>query len=329
MDTKVAAGDIVDDEKHSSVVHEYSDEPINDEKNNVVLTKKQRDQLYSRKKRKAQKIKQKTQKEQEQTKNIENKKVIENIESEASKAYVMYRKILELAKSDEKFKQTPSLEKRYDYCKTCVPGFDEFANLFPVISKYMACHGQFHKKAFIRHLIRIKESPMTIEDQKSKKTKYSKWAEHQANYVRYLYEETCHSTHEGINNTYAQVLWKETYDKLIGDFDDFEETYKEVEEREKQKEIQHKTELADELLGRVASGIQPLPRDEMIALLRDVSKSAKKQKEPPVKEAPKPDNDKPTITMIEHVSQEDYDRIDDRYKQPLPSDNVATRIGSD
>lgn len=202
----------------------------------------------------------------------------------------------------------------------------EFMTEFPIVSRYMICMGQYSPKAFRRFLEKISRVVHPPPAQRAKGYMEDQWVRRQADYVRYLWEESQKKRKAHINNTEANLLWEDTYKTLKGEFDDFRNKYKEIEDKTKEEKKILAGENVQDLLERLASGKQKLSEEDEKILLLNLRPLLwrKRFTVGPVKQINDMVNDKklkyydteligygtaldekekPAITMIEHLAQ--------------------------
>lgn len=197
-------------------------------------------------------------------------------------------------------------------------GYSMFMDEFPVVARYMVCHGQYSPKAFDRMLLKIEKTVHPPPDKRENGYMEDQWVRRQADYVQYLWE-SYQKRHQ--NTAERQWIWKMTYDNLKKEFDDFRNMHKEIEERVKVEKKTLAGQNARELLDRLASGEQKLNPDEETALLDQLKEVLEKKNNPDL-ESPEKDLQEydftkqkdPKILMIETVDVERMKDIDDKYK---------------
>jgi hypothetical protein len=155
------------------------------------------------------------------------------------------------------------------------------------------------------------------------------WIRRQADYVQYLWEAYQTRHH---NTAERQYIWQESYKRLKGEFDDFRDMHKEIEQKVKQEKKELAAKNVRELLNRIGEKTQNISKTDTLYLMDQLQHLAYKkmfsnclkellvirpetiykcagQGKGPEKEAPK-------ITMIETVEVERMNEIDDKYKPP-------------
>lgn len=286
-----------------------------------VLTDFQRKQLAARRKKQRQKTNRKKLSEQKREEILKTEKSKVFIEKEVTSATNLFHRILEYKQANPSFLEL-SDEKKFDKIKEWKE-FEGFAEAHPIVSKYMCCNFMYDAAAFRSQLKGIATEEFNPSDHKSKRAKQETWARHQAFYVQGLFKnihtkKKCKRAPE-----YYQVIWQDTYKSIMSDFDDFHDTYAEVEKREKEQARQSKAELVEEYYHRAVTGVQLVPKEHIIDMIKEIRDALKR---PDEKEAPPAEttDTTPTVTMIEHVSEETYNAVDDKYKAPLPKDNIAS-----
>jgi hypothetical protein len=159
------------------------------------------------------------------------------------------------------------------------------------------------------------------------------WIRRQADYVRYLWESYQHG-HWNMDD--AKYIWDDAYKSLKGEFDDFRDKHKEIEESRKVEEKKLKVSNAKDLLDRLCTGKQILDQQDEKELLYNLKarlykrrfSNALKELTTKYDEIPATNEgigsgaemedeetrQKKTITMIETVSEEAYEQIPDNLK---------------
>lgn len=201
-------------------------------------------------------------------------------------------------------------------------GYAMFMDEFPIVSRYMVCHGQYSPKAFDRMLMKIEKTVHPPPDKREPGYMEDQWVMRQADYVQYLWE-SYQKRHQ--NTAERQWVWKFTYDNLKKEFDDFRNMHKEIEERVKTEKKTLAGQNARELLMRLASGEQNLNPDEEALLLEELKTVFEKktsaeanpdaqQEEEDSQEYNFDKQKDPKILMIETIDVERMKEIDDKYK---------------
>jgi hypothetical protein len=196
-------------------------------------------------------------------------------------------------------------------------GYAIFMDEFPIVSRYMVCHGQYSPKAFDRMLMKIEKTVHPPPDKREPGYMEDQWIMRQADYVQYLWE-SYQKRHQ--NTAERQWVWKSTYNSLKKEFDDFRNMHKEIEERVK---IEKKTlagQNARELLASVVAGEQKLNSEEEAFMLDQLKQLFDKKKNSTIDEPDENSQDytfnkkDPKILMIETVDVKRMKDIDDKYK---------------
>jgi hypothetical protein len=208
----------------------------------------------------------------------------------------------------------------------------EFMTEFPIVTRYMICMGQYSTKAFRRMLVKVSKVVHPDGPNRAKGYMEDQWIRRQADYVRYLWEEYQRKRNAHINTAEASLVWEDAYKTLKGEFDDFRNKYKDIEERTKEEKKQLAGDNVKDLLARLSTGEQKLSKEDEQVLLFNLQPLLwrKRYKVGPLKELTDLVNDnklkfyeptahgigtaeevkeKPTITMIEHLA--DPKRMDE------------------
>lgn len=224
--------------------------------------------------------------------------------------------------------------------------YDEFMNEYPVMTRYMVCMGQYSSKAFKRFLDKVRR--VKHPEKCEKGYKEDQWVRRQADYVQYLWE-AYQKSH--INSSERKMVWQDAYKNLKGEFDDFRDKYKAVEEATKEEKKVLKASNTRDLLKRLAGGEQTLSEEETIKLISQleekVCKSAFRKVMTQLKDSAKyieavcsgkgtgPDEEdpagKPRIIMTEHVKDESMDTIPEALVQGIDAEDMSKHapIGED
>lgn len=202
-------------------------------------------------------------------------------------------------------------------------GYAMFLDEFPIVSRYMVCHGQYSSKAFDRILKKIEKIVHPPPDKRETGYMEDQWVMRQADYVQYLWE-SYQRRHQ--NTAERQWVWRSAYDNLKKEFDDFRNMHKEIEERVKTEKKTLAGQNARELLTRLASGGQNLNPDEQSLILEELrvilEKKTITESDPDGQQEDDEDSQEynfdkqkdSKILMIETVDVERMKDIDDKYK---------------
>ncbi len=150
--------------------------------------------------------------------------------------------------------------------------FTEFYNEFPVVSRYMICLESYNSKAFKKMLLKCKNT--SFNDNK-KETNEELWIQRQADYVKYLWEES--QTRHYSPKQSAEV-WSTAYKALSDEFKHFKNLHSKMEEKVKKDNSKHKLELIKEMGGRILSGQQSLESNDMKELVEILKDKLYKQR---------------------------------------------------
>ena len=191
-------------------------------------------------------------------------------------------------------------------------GYSIFMEEFPIVSRYMVCYGQYSAKAFEKMLRKIENVVHPAPDKRDKGYMEDQWVSRQADYVQFLWE-SYQKRHQ--NTAERQWIWKETYDRLKKEFDDFRDMHKEIEDRVKTEKKTLAGQNARELLERIAENKQSVTAEEeefMLEQLKNVFETRNNPVAPDDADIMK--QKEPKILMIETVDADRMDEIDDKYK---------------
>lgn len=172
--------------------------------------------------------------------NAENR---EKVMKAMSEMYKVYKKYVDDTPDFKTMKQAEQLEVfRNEY--------KELMDNFPITTRYMICHGQFSQRAFGRFLDKMLKAPPPPAN-RDKSYMENRWIEFQADYVAFLWEEF----QKGHIDPHKRAAIKKiTIERLKGEFDDFRDTHKEVEEKVKQERKELDGQNAREVLESIAAG---------------------------------------------------------------------------
>ena len=253
----------------------------------------------------------------------------------------MYKQLKDIVKTDPAFTKLED-KKKLDHFREKL-NHREFMTEYPIVSRYMICMGQYSSKAFRRFLEKIRITIHPPPDKRAKGYMEDQWVRRQADYIRYLWE----AYQKGHYNTSeAKWVWEDSYNKLKGEFDDFRDKYKSIEEHTKEEKKTLSASNAKDLLERLKTGLQGLNEadsNKLIESLKDklfkrrfsnalVQLRQVRKETPPVCESKgmgPPENEtapeqKNTITMIEHVDPArmnevpEHMRLDETTAKKLP-----------
>ena len=240
------------------------------------------------------------------------------------KAAQFWKDVQQYVKTHPEFKNMED-KRKMDFFRDKL-GYDMFMSEFPIVSRYMICLGQFNMKAFVRFLDKCEKTIHPPAESREKGYNEDQWVRRQADYVQYLWE----SYQKGhYNNAEKQWIWQETYKRLKGEFDDFRNMHKDIENKVKEEKVMLQAQNARELLERLVTGQQKLSPEEEVFLLDSLQELSVKRtfsnvltqlksKHPEVEpkcvaQGQGPEN-VPKVTMIETVEAERMHEIDDKYK---------------
>jgi len=186
----------------------------------------------------------------------------DHTEKSIDKSIKLWNNIKQRIKDDPSFIDLTDADKLKVYQDS---EYKEFYTEFPIVCRYMICMGQFSIKAFKRFLLKCKSAKPDPVKAREKGYNDEQWISRQADYVRYLweaYQRQHYSASESRN------VWHHAYKTLKQEFADFHEMHKEVEEKLKKESKENKTELAKELLKRLADKDQVLDENSTVDLVK-------------------------------------------------------------
>ncbi len=169
----------------------------------------------------------------------------------------MYKELKEVVHANKKFVEMEDKLKLDLFRKN--KEYDEFMTEFPVVSRYLICMGQYKTKAFRKMLEKIKLKAAEPMQQREKGYNEDQWIRRNCDYVRYLWE-AYQKTH--YSQAESNFIWEDTYRKLKGEFDDFRNKYKDVEEATKKEKERFKVQNAKDLLNRLNTKTQKLNEND-------------------------------------------------------------------
>jgi hypothetical protein len=153
--------------------------------------------------------------------------------------------------------------------------FKVFYTEFPIVSRYMICMGQFSKTALRRLLHKCKSVKHDKDKSREKGYSENQWVERQSDYVRYLWESY---QDKNFKHSESNDVWKNTYEILKKEFQDFKELHKEIENKLKKDDKVNKEELIRELLTRVVDDKQSFDDATAKQLLVGLKEQVMKQR---------------------------------------------------
>jgi hypothetical protein len=157
--------------------------------------------------------------------------------------------------------------------------FDKFYNEFPIVSRYLICHGQYKRKAFEKYLTKCKNTILDNDKRmQDKKYMQDQWIQRQSDYVRYLWEE--YQPHKK-NKKESNNIWQQAYSSLTKEFSDFQNMYENTEQKIKKNDIKYKNELLKELIHRTNTSNQKISVDdakELLSILKEKQIKQRKKK---------------------------------------------------
>ncbi len=244
------------------------------------------------------------------------------------KANELWKAIKTHIKKDSSFKDLESQDK-LELFRTKF-GYATFMDEFPIVARYMICHGQYTEKAFSRMLRKIETTVHPPPDKRDKGYMEDQWVRRQADYVQYLWE-SYQKRHQ--NTAERQWIWQTTYERLRKEFDDFRDMHKDIEERVKKEKKVLAGQNARELLERLSSGQQNLSPAEEEFLLEQLRTVFDKKLNGVLDDEEPEEKDPNKIVMIETVDVERMHEIDDKYKpeelrgmEPVLEDDVIESV---
>lgn len=248
----------------------------------------------------------------------------------------MYTKLKNHVKQNPDFIKLED-KRKLDYFREKL-GYKDFMTEYPIVTRYLICMGQYSSKAFRRMLDKIRMIQHPPPDKRDKGYMEDQWVRRQADYIKYLWE-AYQKSH--INTAEANWVWENSYKKLKGEFDDFRNKYKEVEEHTKIEKERLKAKNALDLLERLKTGKQELNNQDQVNLINALKDRVYKRRmmltmqellktravTPPSSEGighgDATNEDRPTMTMVEHV---DSERINEIPENLLLDDKTAKKL---
>lgn len=253
-------------------------------------------------------------------------KDLKSIEETVKRTNEMWAVVKHTVKNDPDFVKLEDA-KKLDYFRR---NYSELMNELPIVCRYMICCGQYSAKALERMLRKILNVTYLPTDQQPKGYMEDQWIQRQADYVQYMFDDYNKGKHR--EPAERAWTWRKTYESLKGEFNDFRNMHKEIEEKVEEE----KKELAGrnfrELAERLATGMQKLDDDKETFIKESLLKTiVKKRYGSVMKElldsyeivealdrhcawGTGDEKEKPKITMIETVDTQNLHRIPDKYK---------------
>lgn len=226
------------------------------------------------------------------------------------KASVIWRTLKSHIARDPEFKQLSDEEKmsifrnKYNY--------EEFMEEFPIVSRYMICHGQYSASAFDKMLSRIEKITHPPPNERPKGYMEDQWIKRQADYVQFLWE-VYQKRH--VSQVEKQHIWNTTYENLKKEFNDFRDLHTDIEKQIKTEKKNLDGQNARELLEWITKNKHSLSEEEQYQLITELKELINKKNNHIITEEVNLFEQKdPTILMIEHVDENRMDEIDNKYK---------------
>lgn len=138
---------------------------------------------------------------------------------------------------------------------------------FPIVTKYMICLGQYRSKAFRRMLVKTRNMVHPPPEKRPPRYMEDQWICRSTDYVVYLWEEY----QKGPWNT-AERNWvyKQTYESLKGEFDDFRDMHTDIEKKVQEEKKMLAGKNVRDLLNRLKTGKQSIMPEEEAFLRREL-----------------------------------------------------------
>lgn len=275
------------------------------------------------------------------------------IEIVVDKMEKMWKVLKDIVKSNSEFAGYDD-KKKLSYFRDKLQ-YEQLMDEHPIVTRYMICLGQYSSKAFRRQLIKIKTCLSNVPVEREKGYMEDQWIMRQADYVRFLYEAYKKGKYDNLE---AKMIWQNAYKSLKGEFDDFRKLYDDKKEEIEKNKQQFQQERTSELMESLRSGSKELPEEDMKNLIEKLKKiKAEKEKKENIsvqqipsdkksllenipeentetKSKPKrknksKDDKKIGITMIAYADDEEYSKIDDKYKQPIKNELIKDIVNKD
>lgn len=253
-------------------------------------------------------------------------KDLQSINVSISKANELWAVVKKTVKENPDFVKLED-NKKLEYFRR---NYAELMENLPIVCRYMICCGQYSAKALERMLRKILNIDYLPASEQPKGYMEDQWIQRQADYVQYMFDDYNRGKHrEPAERVWA---WQKTYELLKGEFNDFRNMHKEIEEKieEEKKELSGRN--FRELAERLATGKQKLSeeKEQYIKenLVKSIAKKLYSQVMDELLDSYEPieplsqhmawgtgsEKEKPKMTMIETVDTENLHRIPDKYK---------------
>lgn len=188
-----------------------------------------------------------------------------SIDDLVAKLDAMWVAVKKHIKANPEFKDLED-KKKLDFFR---PTFGKEMEENPIVTRYMICLGQYRSKAFRKMLEKTKNMVHPPPEKREKGYMEDQWICRQADYVQFLWEEYQRGHY---NNAERKWVYKEAYERLKGEFNDFRDMHKEVEKRiEEEKKTLAGRNVRDLLL-RLKTGKQQLTEEEQDFLRQELRK---------------------------------------------------------
>jgi hypothetical protein len=166
----------------------------------------------------------------------------ENREASLALARGIYSGVMQ----DEAFRKATD-EQRYNFL---TERFKNFQQAYPMVIKYMALYLQYNEKAFTRFMDKLQREPGKGMEG---------YIERQADYAKFLYEETCRARKKHINSKKAGEIWGDEYNIMIKQYRDMQEQEKKARSEFELENRKHMDERRRELLDFIDSNAEEMP----------------------------------------------------------------------
>ena len=251
-------------------------------------------------------------------------KDMESINATISKANNLWAVVKKTVKDFPDFVKLEDAKKLDHFRRN----YAELMENLPIVCRYMICCGQYSSKALERMLRKILNVEYLPEDKRPQGYMEDQWIQRQADYVQYMFDDYNKGKHrEPAERVWA---WQKTYELLKGEFNDFRNMHKEIEEKVEEEKKELAGRNIRELAERLATGKQKLNEKDEDYIKESLIKAIVKklyskvmaelletyEQIEPVTQAwgTGDEKEKPKMTMIETVDTENMHRIPDKYK---------------
>lgn len=138
-------------------------------------------------------------------------------------------------RDDETFKSLDYQAKYEYYFKR----YADYARQYPIILRYIACFGMFHRKAVEKYLKKCTTVGASTDEE---------FCERQADYVKYLW--LCSNKH--IDGKKLKIIWQQTKDALLSELTTRKKELQEIKDMREKNKISNNITRIENVRQRIA-----------------------------------------------------------------------------